>query len=404
MKNSDPGDGNLVELLERLDDENVVVRERIVKMLVESGNPLVVSTLIDVLRNDREWRVQKAAAEGLEEFGTKKNLAPLMEALKEKDKMIRQAAVEALSHETRAVEPLISLLMDKDRSVRLQVISLLKDIGDRNAVLPLMAILGDPDANVRKSVVSALGVLKDPSSIDELIIMLKDNDEGVREESVRALGMLMSEHAIDPLINILGSDEPNENARNAAKEVLETFRDKAIKPLLGAIIESTDGTKRDNIKDILKHLFNQYLRFEEELNKARKTVRKKKLITRKISPAGTNGKDTDGKIGSIAGDGGSHNDVLGNTDGELGGTVSKRTADDRSVKGAGLSGTPVVKDDEGKAEGGGTVKIKEEDTRGERAIPGDNDNKFRRIKELIAWKERGLLDEKEFRKLKEELL
>ncbi len=367
-------------LLELLEDSNMIVRERSVKILGETGNPRVVRPLIELLRHDREWRVQKAAAEALEKFGDCRAVEPLIEALRDKDKLVRQAAVEALSHERRAAGALIDLLYDEDRSIRLQVIALLKDIGDRAAAEPLVLLLEDPDPNVRKQVLQALGKLKDAGSVENVIMALRDKDENVREEAVRALGKFSDPEIIRPLIGRIGSDETHEGVRTAAMDVLKRCRDMAVKPLLNEMIEVTDGLKRDNIKEILGHLFNRFLRFEEELTKAKK-VKRKKVVVRKttVAPVLT----LDGSESPVAEN--VEKEEKGN---EVGKGVTQKTTV-RDTAQVDKKGSP------GKAQPARTKKDEEEDA-GKDVITG--------LRELVDMKKDGFLDDDEFKKAKSKLL
>jgi len=367
-------------LLELLRDNNMMIRERSVKILGETGNPRVVRPLIELLRHDREWRVQKAAAEALEKFGDCRAVEPLIEALRDKDKLVRQAAVEALSHERKAAGALIQLLNDDDRSIRLQVIALLKDIGDRAAVEPLILVLEDPDPNVRKQVLSTLGKLKDAGSVENVIMALRDKDENVREEAVRALGNFNDPEIIKPLIGRIGSDETHEGVRNAAMDVLKRCRDMAIKPLLNEMIEVTDGLKRDNIKEILGHLFNRFLRFEEELTKAKK-VKRKKVVVRKaavVTPlpkddADVTGADRVEKEGSVDANG----------KGQTPKTPVKETApDDKKGSSGKVKPSKAKKDDGGEA----------------------GKNVITELRELVDMKKEGFLDDDEFKTAKSKIL
>lgn len=377
-------------LLTLVKDDNMIVREKAVKILGETLDPRVVRPLIGLLRSDREWRVQRAAAEALERFGDQRAIEPLIEALKDKDKLVRQAAVKALSHETRAVDALIRLLDDKDRGVRLLVISLLTDIGDKKAVEPLTKALKDQDRNVRKRVVTALGKLVDDSSADPLIEALKDRDASVRGEAVRALGEIRSERMIGALLGRLGSDETDESVRDAAKDVLEKFREMAIRPLLNEMMEVTDGTKRDNIKDILGHLFNQFLRFEEELTKARKTVKKKKVV-RKVpsTPEEKTGDAEEGKTGE--------NFVPPSVKVKVEG-IEEPTPDESP-----LPPSETMKSDH--REKGAKTKIPREEPPISKKADGEaGGDVVAKLEKLAALKVKGLIDDGEFKKAKEKLL
>lgn len=367
-------------LLELLKDSNMMIRERSVNILGETGNPRVVLPLIELLRHDREWRVQKAAAEALEKFGDCRAVEPLIEALRDKDRIVRQAAVEALSHERKAAVALLDLLNDEDRSIRLQVISILKDIGDKAAVEPLTQILDDPDPNVRKQVLLALGKLKDAGSVENVIMALRDKDENVREEAARTLGNFNTPEIIRPLIGRIGSDETDEKVRNAAMDVLKRCRDMAVKPLLNEMIEVTDGMKRDNIKEILGHLFNRFLRFEEELTKARK-VKKKKVVVRKatVVPMVTKDDVEPPEVKKSEKEGSGDGTAKGATQK----TPVKETGPDDKKGSTGKAKASKPKKDDG-------------DEAGKEVITG--------LRELVEMKKDGFLDDDEFKIAKSKLL
>ncbi|MDP6156398.1 MAG: HEAT repeat domain-containing protein [Candidatus Thermoplasmatota archaeon] len=387
-------------LLTLLQDENLMVREKAVTIIGDTGNPRVVRPLIDLLRSDREWRVQKAAAEALEKFGDKRAIEPLIEALKDKDKLVRQAAQEALAHEPRAVDPLIQLLDDKDRSVRWQVVSLLEVLGDKKAVEPLIRMIRDPDQNVRKTAVRALGRLTDDRAEDSLIEALKDKNEQVREVAASALGRFKSSKVIEPLIGRLGSDETQEEVRNAAKGALKGCRENAIKPLLNEMIEVTDGMKRDNIKEVLEHLFGQFLRFEDALAKPK--VKKKKVIRAiKILPDDTDNakaEKTDDESESLESD-------------------DKDKPDKKPLKSEDqLSSGPKDKSAEVQATqsqsaGKKATKAKEkvkkappESANSESRPDDDGGDVVGRLEKLVEMKEKGFIDDAEFKEGKKKLL
>jgi len=386
-------------LLTLLQDENMMVREKAVTIIGDTGNPRVVRPLIELLRNDREWRVQKAAAEALEKFGDKRAIEPLIDALKDKDKLVRQAAQEALAHEPRAVDPLIQLLEDKDRSVRWQVVSLLEGLGDKKAVEPLIKMIRDPDQNVRKTAVRALGRLKDDRAEAPLIEALKDKNEQVREVAASALGRFKSSKIIEPLMGRLGTDEIQEEVRNAAKAALKGCRENAIKPLLNEMIEVTDGMKRDNIKEILEHLFQQFLRFEDALAKPK--VKKKKVIRAiRILPGSADSSETENKN-----------------------TIEKslESDDDDIPEMVALEGDDQALDEPGNNKVGVVLKADPStDTSSEKAEGDENTSSEQdsetlrvdkeegdvvgRLEKLVKMKENGHIDEAEFKEGKKKLL
>ncbi len=387
-------------LLTLLQDENMMVREKAVTIIGDTGNPRVVRPLIELLRNDREWRVQKAAAEALEKFGDKRAIEPLIEALKDKDKLVRQAAQEALAHEPRAVDPLIQLLEDKDRSVRWQVVSLLEVLGDKKAVEPLIKMIRDPDQNVRKTAVRALGRLMDDRAEAPLIEALKDKNEQVREVAATALGRFKSSKTIEPLMGRLGSDETQEEVRDAAKGALMGCRENAIKPLLNEMIEVTDGMKRDNIKEILEHLFQQFLRFEDALSKPK--VKKKKVI-RAIKIQSDNAEaekiqQTDNESESLeSGAGDKLETKPAKSEDKVSSASLERTADVQAKPVPAVSKKAAKAKEKEKKAPAGSVK-------GESPPDDEGGDVVGRLEKLVEMKEKGYIDDAEFKEGKKKLL
>jgi len=63
-------------------------------------------------------------------------------------------------HDSRAVEPLIQLLRDKKKMVRLNAIWALGNIDDNRAITGLSELLRDEDPEIREAVGKALALLK----------------------------------------------------------------------------------------------------------------------------------------------------------------------------------------------------------------------------------------------------
>jgi HEAT repeat protein len=87
-----------------------------------------------------------------------------------------------------AVQPLISLLEDSDRWVRLCAILALGELGDQAAVEPLIPILADEDVWVSVEAVIALGKLHATSTIPTLAQM-----ESTLKEQLQIEGQLSGE-------------------------------------------------------------------------------------------------------------------------------------------------------------------------------------------------------------------
>jgi len=120
-----------------------------------------VKGLIKALRSDKHVKggYRREATGALIRIGAPA-VEPLIQALKDKDPVIRFGAADALGGigDKRAVEPLIEALKDEDAAVRAWAALALGNIGDERAVEPLTKAL--KDEAVRRLAEEALEKLK----------------------------------------------------------------------------------------------------------------------------------------------------------------------------------------------------------------------------------------------------
>jgi hypothetical protein len=89
-------------------------------------------------------------------------------------------------------------------AMRRNAAAALGKLGDTRAVEPLITVLGDKDRDVRRNAVAALGQLGDSRAVEPLITALRDEDRDVRRNAATALGKLGDTRAVEPLIKALG--------------------------------------------------------------------------------------------------------------------------------------------------------------------------------------------------------
>jgi len=75
-----------------------------------------------------------------------------------------------------AVNPLIEVLNDKNKDIRLVAVVALGEIKDKRAIPPLIEALKDEDWCVRFAAAKALGEIKDKRAVSPLIEALKDEN------------------------------------------------------------------------------------------------------------------------------------------------------------------------------------------------------------------------------------
>jgi HEAT repeat protein len=180
--------------------------------------------------------------EGAEEF-EKMGLSELVKALHEHmDPQVRQYAAYLLGQakNPRAIQPLIEALADFDKSVREQATLALSTIG-KAAIEPLAEAMKEPKWETRYRAAEALGKIADEKAVQPLIQGLKDNRDHVRYMAAKGLHELGNSGAAEPLI-ILLKDE-NVYVRLMAVHALGALGGKKVKAALNKALESEQDEK-----------------------------------------------------------------------------------------------------------------------------------------------------------------
>lgn len=193
------------------------------------------------MRNMAEINIPEKP-EGAEEL-EKQGLSELVKALHEHtDPQVRQYAAYLLGQakNPRAIQPLIEALADFDKSVREQATLALSTIG-KAAIEPLAKAMKEPKWETRYRAAEALGKIADEKAVQPLIQGLKDNRDHVRYMAAKGLHDLGDSEAVDPLI-ILLKDE-NVYVRLMVVHALGTLGGKKVKAALNKALESEQDEK-----------------------------------------------------------------------------------------------------------------------------------------------------------------
>jgi HEAT repeat protein len=183
----------------------------------------------------------------------KQGVEGLVHALRDStDPMVRQYAAYLLgkAQNPRAIQPLIEALGDFDKSVREQAMLALSAIG-KAAIEPLSAAMKEPKWETRYRAAEALGKIADEKAVKPLIQALKDNRDHVRYMAVKGLREFGDSDATEPLI-ILLKDE-NRYVRMMAVQVLGALGGKKVhKELKKALATEDDEKVKEAINEALK--------------------------------------------------------------------------------------------------------------------------------------------------------
>ena len=184
-----------------------------------------IHLLLDILKNASFYGKRSAAAAALGSLGDEQAIGPLIQALDDKDKDVRKAAVEALAViGAVSVAPLVEVLDRKESSVsaRTAAVEALRKIDDARCAEYIIRALEDDQAQVRWHAAFALGEMECQEAVDPLIRALADEHHWVRFNVVFALQRVGDPKAVDALVQIL-SDESSD-VRGAAERALAELK------------------------------------------------------------------------------------------------------------------------------------------------------------------------------------
>ncbi|MDP8233546.1 MAG: HEAT repeat domain-containing protein [Candidatus Saelkia tenebricola] len=260
----------LIRLLQNKKDYSM--RSFAVEALGDIKDKRAVEPLIVILKNSDE-NIRERAVEALGRIGDLRGVEPLIEILKDEKCCVRISAVKALRNlgykplsnsekifyliasqdwneiakigET-AIEPLINIM--KDEAIRDRAAEALGKIGSARSVEPLITLLNDKNYMVRISAAEALGKIRDERAVEPLIQIMTDENYNVRMSAAKALSKIGDERALEYTITLL---KDNKNYYNTAAEALEKFWNKRAIEHLIVLLKDTDNFVRLEASEVL---------------------------------------------------------------------------------------------------------------------------------------------------------
>ncbi|HVP96339.1 HEAT repeat domain-containing protein [Methanoregula sp.] len=179
-----------------------------------------IEVLISTLKNNADPAVRRYAAFLLGNARTHHAIRPLIEALGDLDKSVREQAMLALVATGKAtIEPLSVAMKDPKWETRYRAAEALGRLADENAVKPLIRGLQDSRDHVRYMAAKGLTGLGDSTAIDPLIILLKDENPVVRMMTIKALSAIGGTKARQAITEAMAG-EKDEHVRKAMTEAL----------------------------------------------------------------------------------------------------------------------------------------------------------------------------------------
>jgi HEAT repeat protein len=182
---------------------------------------LGIDGLVRELHNNIDPLVRQYSAYLLGNAKSPRAIQPLVEALADFDKSVREQATIALSTIGKAaIEPLTKAMKEPQWETRYRAAEALGRIADEKAVQPLIQALKDNRDHVRYMAAKGLREIRDSDATEPLVILLKDENQFVRIMSARALGALGGEKVHQALEKALKT-ETDEKVIEALKAGLK---------------------------------------------------------------------------------------------------------------------------------------------------------------------------------------
>lgn len=206
------------------------------------------------------WR-RATAAFRLGDIGSEAAAPALIEALRDKDRYVRIAAVRSLGR-LRAPEAGAALVAAgaegraPDGLVRWALLQL-----GPPALGELRALLSSPSDRERAAALQLIGLLGGPSDAGEAESRLRDSSSLVRAQAARALGRLGGERNLPALLDALEDRIPA--VRAAAATSLGYLRDPSV---LGALTEHAEG---DPVFDVAREAARAAARIDAQASATR---------------------------------------------------------------------------------------------------------------------------------------
>ena len=229
-------------LQEQLKDKNKLIRQAALNALSKMQCNVDIQLLCSLLL-DSEIEVQNKAVDVIVKVNHKDTVKHLIPALKAEFEFSRRSAVEVLNEicDTDSIKNLLAALEDEDWWVRSRAGDALAKIGGPRVIDAVLHLIKDEDENVRRASIEILNQVKDARTVDHLIEATKDEDWWVRERAVDALAGIGSTKALPRLVEMV---KKRDKAMPAVVRALGDLGDaRIIKPLMTLVDDKNKEIK-----------------------------------------------------------------------------------------------------------------------------------------------------------------
>ncbi len=194
-------ESSVEELLARVEGKDPVARMHIISILSKFNRPRVRAALQSTLK-DPNKRVRTAALQAIAGMSGTIDPAQIAPLLKDAEIDVQNLAVEVLckARHPETVHHLVDVLKDESEYARRAAVEVLNEVGDERSVKHLLQAIKDDDWWVRSRAADALGKIGGPRVINAALSLVNDRDEEIRRTAIEILNQTRDERAVIHLI------------------------------------------------------------------------------------------------------------------------------------------------------------------------------------------------------------
>lgn len=202
------GSAGAARLLERLNDENTLVRRIAALVLGELGVREAEGALLRLL-DDENGHVREVAAEALGRLKSAEAIRKLTVLLADEYESVQESAIKALAAigDESVLGDLLTDFSGQDAGMRRNIVRLLGRIGTERASDALAFALKDEEPAVRKAVITALDSIGGAKTVRPFLLAVTDDDPEVRMLAAESLAKTGAPETADALLPLLNDDD-----------------------------------------------------------------------------------------------------------------------------------------------------------------------------------------------------
>jgi eukaryotic-like serine/threonine-protein kinase len=233
-------DASLIpELLSRLDGKDPVARTHIISIVSRFNRPDVAEALQAQLRDTNKF-IRQAVLNALARLDGNVDPGILCDLLRDPDVETQQKAIDAVvrANHPDTMKYLVNVLKDENEGARRAAVEVLNEIGTPQHIKFLLNSIKDDDWWVRSRAADALAKIGGPRVIEASLELIRDQDEDVRRAAIEILNQTKDERAVSHLVE--ATRDPDWWVRERAVDALAEIGSPAALPALLEMLDNTD--------------------------------------------------------------------------------------------------------------------------------------------------------------------